>query len=161
MNPETLAYVRRVYEGSSGDLTKGLYERLEAIGPVGFVAANLFRAQKCSERAKGYRRHKSDAYGRKQWAMDNLAKALSEHGQTLGLRWGWKEDPAQSFHNQVLYVDLPCGQMSFHTDARGAGPDYPGEWDGVKGACAGRIVQWCATLLDDSAPGLRRKAGVS
>lgn len=30
----------------------------------------------------------------------------------------------------VLYVDLPQGQVSFHSTAKYAGPSYDGDWDG-------------------------------
>lgn len=44
-----------VFEGSDGELTKTYYAELSKRGPIGEVAMNLFRAQKCSERAKVYR----------------------------------------------------------------------------------------------------------
>jgi hypothetical protein len=53
---------------------------------------------------------------------------------------------AQEFHQWVLYVDLPTGQVSFHTAARGVGPDYPGKWDGVRGTGAIRIIKWASSL---------------
>lgn len=144
--------VFEVYTGSDGHRTTDLYERLTAMGPIGIVALNLFRAQKCSERAKVYRRavHRESAYGRKQWSMDNLCKALQQHAGLLLIPWGWKEDPGQEFHKWVLYVDLPNGQMSFHTERRGQGPDYDGEWDGVKGMCGQRVVSFCQKLFPES-----------
>jgi hypothetical protein len=143
--------VARVYEGSDGDATKGLYAELEQLGSIGVVAVNLFRACKTSERAKTYRRrsHKSASYDRKQWSMDNLAATLREHAGVLNINWGWGLDTKQEFHCWVLYVDLPTGQVSFHTAARGAGPTYGKPWDGVVGASAGRICSWVARLLDE------------
>jgi len=145
---DLLAHVVAVYEGSNGDATKALYERLEKLGPMGVVAANLLRAQKNSARAKAYRRKfKGMAYDRKQWAMGNLATALAQHADALDLRWGWGDDPAQEFHRTVLYVDLPTGQVSFHTDMRGDGPDYPAAWDGIPGKSPERICRWAARVL--------------
>jgi hypothetical protein len=145
--------VAKVYEGSDADATRALYAELEAKGPIGVIAMNLFRASKTSERAKTYRRraHKDASYGRKQWSMDNLASALTQNAEALGLSWGWAEDPKQEFHRWVLYVDTPRGQISFHTECRGLGPDYAKPWDGVRGASAGRIVAWCADLLSQRA----------
>lgn len=64
-----------VYAGSDGELTKRYYSELETKGPIGLVAMNLFRAQKCSARAKVYRggvrgrgSYKSMAYERKSWS---------------------------------------------------------------------------------------------
>lgn len=137
-----------IYLGSDGEATKSLYALLEMRGAIGVIGLNLFRAQKCSERAKGYgRRFKGDAYGRKQWSMDNLCQALEKHAEALGLRWGWKQDLTQEFHNWVLYVEIPTGQVSFHTAARGRGPEYPGDWDHVTGMCPQRIVSWVTKLL--------------
>lgn len=149
-----LARVLAVYAGSDGDATKALYAELEQSGPAGHVAVNLFRACKASERAKVYRggqrgrgSFKGMAYDRKQWAMDNLCKALGQEAAAIGLTWGWGKDEKQDYHADVLYIDLPTGQVSFHTAGRGAGPDYPGALDGKPGESAGRICRWCAALL--------------
>lgn len=156
---ELLAEIVRTYEGSDGDRTKALFARLEPLGPAGTIAINLFRAEKNSSRAKRYRggvpgrgSYRGMAYDRKQWAMDQLAAALLIHAAALGLVWGWQEDREQVYHRQVLYVDLPTGQMSFHTAERGAGPDYPGAWDGIPGASQAHLIDWLYDLLA-GAPG--------
>lgn len=148
--PKQLAYVISVYQGSDGEATKALYSRLERFGAVGFIAVNLFRAQKNSERAKVYRGggYRGMAYQRKSWAMDNLASALLEHGTKCGIEWGWGEDPEQAYHRFVLYVELPNGQVSFHTDKRGAGPDAPKPFCGVRGVSAQRICWFAAKVLE-------------
>ena len=146
---EHIEYVAKVYAGSDGDITRALYDRLTALGPAGIIATNLFRAKKTSSRAKVYRRraHKERSYDTKQWAMGNLARVLTEHAEALDISWGWANDPEQAFHAIVLYVDLPTGQVSFHTNVRGIGPDYHGHWDGMRGTAADRILRWCARLL--------------
>lgn len=145
----TLADVMKIYDGSDGQATGALYARLEQLGPAGAIAVNLFRAQKASARAKVYRGggYRGKAYDKKQWSMDNVAAILEQHSQACGLRWGWGVDQLQDFHKIVLYVDLPTGQVSFHTAQRGAGPDYPAEWDRVREASAGRICSWISQLL--------------
>jgi hypothetical protein len=141
--------VVEIYSGSNGDATKALYARLEALGAAGLVAMNLFRAQKCSDRAKVYhgRRFKDDAYSRKQWSMENLCAILTKHAADLGITWGWKLDPVQEYYPWVLYIDTSAGQISFHTGQRGKGPDYAGAWDGSRG-CALRAVSFARTLLE-------------
>lgn len=168
-----LCDIVRVYKGSSGDATLALYKQLEAMGTVGVVAVNLFRACKASERAKAYRGRQNivTAYGKKEWSLAHLADALHELEarsgaiHTLGLGgtapeipWGWGVDPAQPVYKHVLYVDLPLGgdgrpssdgQVSFHTRERGLGPDYPpGKfWDGRRGVGPDRICRWVARLF--------------
>jgi hypothetical protein len=147
-----------VYEGSDGDLTKRYYGLLSLSGPIGEVALNLFRAQKCSARAKVYHggirgkgSFKSMAYDRKSWSMEILCKVLAEHGPMLGLRYGWKQDEKTRFGMDaawVLYVDLPEGQVSFHNPNRGKGPDYPGDWDGIKASCD-RILAFCDRIVTE------------
>ena len=155
--------VHAIFEGSDGEATRALYARLEAFGPVGIVAMNLFRAQKCSSRAKVYRagRFRRDAYERKTWSLTNLAQVLEAHGAELGLRWGWKVDPQQERHCWVLYVDLPQGQVSFHMGARGKGPDYDGDWDGSHKS-PGRVVTFVSKVLnsptDAALSGVERKS---
>jgi len=146
-----LADVIRVYQGSDGEATKRLYGELEQQhGRSGALAVNLLRAQKASERAKVYRggirgrgSFKGMAYDKKQWAMDNLCKALAQSDFT----WGWGIDEKQEFHKHVLYVDLPTGQVSFHTGQRGEGPDYGKPWDGVRDQSPDRICRWVAGIL--------------
>lgn len=142
-----------IYAGSDGEATKRFYAELMKHGAAGEIAVNLFRAQKCSARAKAYRggirgvgSFRGLAYDRKQWAMNYVTRTLFDHGVLLGIGWGWKLDPAQKFHHWVLYVDLPTGQVSFHTDQRGAGPDYAGDWDGQKKS-AERIIAFCDQVL--------------
>jgi hypothetical protein len=152
------ADVIRIYEGSNGDATKVLYAELESLGPQGVIAMNLFRACKCSERAKVYRGrgYRDEAYRRKQWSMENLCAALTAQ---CAENWGWGIDEKAraegSPHHHVLYIDTSAGQISFHTDHRGAGPDFPGTWDGVKNASAGRacsLVAGIFRLAETAAP---------
>jgi hypothetical protein len=146
------AEVMAVYLGSDGEATRALYAGLESQhGAAGAVAVNVFRACKCSERAKVYRGrgYRGAAYDRKQWSLDNLAAALSRQADELGIVWGWGVDEAQPVHRFVLYVDLPTGQVSYHTGVRRAGPDYAGEWDGVRGEGPRRICRWIASLFGE------------
>lgn len=144
-----LARVTRVYRARNADATRALYADLAALGPAGEIAVNLCRAMKNSGMAKGYRRRSATAaaYDTKGWAMRNLAELLPAHAARLGLTWGWGVDPAQSYHRIVLYVDLPTGQVSFHTDLRLAGPDHAAGWDGVRDAGPDRLCAWMAALL--------------
>jgi len=146
--------VMQVYAGVNGDATRRLYALLEERGPIGHVAVNLFRCHKNSSRAKVYRRSSSRgaAYDTKQWAMSNLCRLLGEHAAALGIAWGWREDPKQEVHRWVLYVELPTGQVSFHTDVRGDGPDYAGEWDGVKEVGHDRICRFIAHHVFEPQP---------
>jgi hypothetical protein len=153
VNTELLALVVTTFQGSDGDATKALYDRLSKCGPLGQIALNLFRAHKNSARAKVYRggirgqgSFKGMAYDRKEWSIRNLCDVLDRN--RVGIRWGWAIDEEQEFHKHVLYVDIPTGQVSFHAAARGKGPDYYGKWDGVREAGAGRICEWCARLLE-------------
>lgn len=143
-----MARLTLIYQGSDGDATKELYAECQDRGWRGRLAMNLFRAQKCSERAKVYRwkRFRGNAYDRKQWSMDNLCQELTAEQANHGFRWGWKGDPEQAHHRWVLYVDLPTGQVSFHTDRRGLGPDYDGEWDQSSGTAVERILCWIAKI---------------
>lgn len=146
----------RVYQGSDGALTTRFYRELARLGPVGAIAMNLFRAQKCSRRAKKYgpyagiagSSYRDLAYARKGWSLGQLAEALDEHGARLGIGFGWGLDDAQRENKHVLYVDLPEGQVSFHSGERYAGPDYPGEWDGRR-ASEDRIIRFCQRVFDE------------
>lgn len=154
MPSDILAEVRKTYEASDGDATKALYRRLEEHGTAGVVAVNLLRACKCSERAKKYRggngngSYRSQAYERKAWSIDNLCRVLGEHAEALGIAWGWGKDASAAFHDDVLYIELPTGQCSFHNAVRGDGPAFGGEWDRARGMSAPRIVRYAAEILE-------------
>ena len=149
-----------VFAQSNGELTKRYYVELEKRGSLGLIAVNLFRAQKTSTRAKLYRgrRYKDAAYDTKTWSMQNLVKILADRWPELWREniesgadrptYGWKEDPETLFGERaswVLYVDLPQGQVSFHSPTRLDGPDYVGEWDGQRKS-AERILAFCDSV---------------
>jgi hypothetical protein len=140
--------VRMIYEGSDGDATRALYDELAAKGPIGIVAVNLFRAQKCSARAKVYHsgHYATLAYGRKGWSLDRLVDVLLT-SPDVGLRFGWGRDPDSPQIPWVLYIDLPQGQVSFHALVKGNGPMYPAAWDGVPDASAERIIAFVNSVL--------------
>jgi len=148
--------VWRIYCGSDGSVTRQLYKELEVRGAIGIIALNLFRAQKCSSRAKKYHggisglgSYRDLAYDKKQYSMNQLCVALKENADKLGIKWGWKVDEAQPYHKWVLYCELPngIGQVSFHTDKRGEGCDFQGDWDGVH-ASEERIVKFVDEVLN-------------
>lgn len=146
--------VREVYNGSDGGATRRLMTQLEKVGGLGSIAAQLFRAQKASSRAKVYRgglrrssgrtSYRDLAYNAKERALVGLCNVLAADAQ--GLNWGWKIDPKQPRNKYVLYVDLPNGQCSFHSPDRHVGPDYNGEWDGERGS-ESRIIEFCESVL--------------
>lgn len=142
-----------VYLGSDGEFTKLYY--------AGIVALNLFRAQKCSARAKVYRggirgqgSFRGMAYDKKQWSMKCLCEQLEKSAGELGIVWGWKEDPIAEQsgdpNSWVLYVELPNGQVSFHSPSRGVGPDFAGEWDRQRQSQE-RIIAFCDLVYANSA----------
>lgn len=138
-----------IYSGSDGEATRALYEELqERFGPVGYLAVALFRAQKTSTKAKGYRRgaHRHESYERKAWSISQAAELLESHGDDLKFQWGWAVDNKAEHYRWVFYVELPTGQVSFHMRARGRGPAYIFPWDGVKSEAAVRICRWIDSL---------------
>lgn len=144
-----------IFQGSNGEETKAFYKCLEGLGRSGILAMNMFRSQKASERAKLYRgglpgvgRYKDLAYEKKNFSMGLLCSVLENMESKRGaseFRWGWKADPNAEFHKWVLYVDLPQGQVSFHSESRGRGPDYAGDWDGLHKSRE-RILAFCDTV---------------
>ncbi len=142
---------RTVYDGSDGQMTRDYYAKLESRGPIGIIAMNLFRAQKCSDRAKKYRfaakgKYRDNAYDRKSWSMGNLCQALLKYPD-VGISFGWKIDPGMPAVPWVLYIDLPNGQCSFHHLTRGQGPDYPGDWDRQRES-EKRILAFCDSVFE-------------
>ena len=152
--------VMRIYEGSDGNATQALYDQLQRHGVDGVVAVNLFRACKASERAKVYRggnQHgswRSQAYQRKAWSMNHLCDVLVKHAAELGIGWGWGHDDRQPDYPNVLYIQIPTGQVSFHNAQRFAGPDFAGQWDGVVRQAPTRISRWVVKILKRKSEGV-------
>ena len=121
-----------IFLQNNGDVTKAFYAEMNGYGPAGQVAVALFRAQKRSRAAKRYRRGQFTraAYDVKNWSLGEVCRILGVHGDKLGIAWGWQSDPKAKGYENVLYVDLPTGQCSFHSPERFAGPDYRGKWSG-------------------------------
>ncbi len=141
-----------IFHGSDGAATKAYYAHLETFGPIGLIALNLIRSQKNSTRAKAYRggirgigSYRSMAYDRKNWSLGELVKVLEQHGASLGITYGWKEDFHAFANAQVIYIDIPQGQVSFHSPHRMQGPDYPGDWD-RQHKSEERILAFCDSL---------------
>lgn len=144
--------VRDCYYGSSGQETLRLYDELAKRGASGDLAVLLFRAQKASARAKKYRGRNDNgeyyrdlSYDRKGNALEQIATFLDNAGCD-GTVWGWKLDDKAFDNAWVLYVDLPCGQVSFHSKHRYAGPDYQHDWDQQK-LSETRVIRFCELVL--------------
>jgi hypothetical protein len=62
--------------------------------------------------------------------------------------WGWGIDNQMPEFSprHVLYIELPQGQVSFHSHERFAGPDYLAKWD-AQHASAERILRFCDEVL--------------
>jgi hypothetical protein len=154
--------VHDAFHGSDADATRALYLRLIERGPLGDISVNLLRAMKASQRAKLYRgkpgrggpSYRAMAYDKKSWALGELCKSLEVLAADLGIRLGWGKDRSvHEGHDDVLYVDLPgAGQVSFHSPYRGAGPDYAGAWDGVRGAGIPRTIRFATAVLATGEP---------
>lgn len=145
-----MSLVNKVYKGSNAAATRKFCTELARRGQIGQIAAALFRAQKSSSRAKKYRGgieregrtipYRELAYTHKGKSLERLANLLAQ--DDCGMIWGWGLDGKQSGPEHVIYIDLPQGQVSFHSTQRFAGPDYPGKWDG-KRASESRILEFC------------------
>ncbi len=135
------AKAREVFNGSDGALTVAYYRRLCAEGPNGVIAMNLFRASKTSARAKQYRgrQFRNASYDTKNYSLVQLCTALINQRV---YDWGWHRDDKTVGYPWVLYIDLPCGQASFHSSERLNGPDYHKPWRPGKGSDA-NVLAFC------------------
>jgi len=138
--------VADAYDGSDGALTRRLLKNLEDKELHGCIAAQMFRAQKASSRAKRYKGdYKGYAYDRKEQEIQKLCVLLA---QQQDWPWGWQRDETDSFAPEwLLYVDLPTGQVSWHCCQKLTGETYPGEWDRMPGTSEGRILRFCEAVL--------------
>ena len=134
--------VAEIVDGSDAVATRALYRALDATGTHGEIAHLLLATWKNSSRAKAFRSYSDRYYETKGAHLTALAHKLA----TADLTWGWGED-CNGFLKWVIYVDLPTGQVSFHAEERGDGPDYPKQWDGVRFVSGERIVAWAQSLI--------------
>jgi hypothetical protein len=140
-----------VFQGSDSARTRRFLSHLEKRGQPGRIAAALFRSQKASSKAKLYsggiersngefHSYRSLSYQKKSQALKALCSLLLL--DSAGIEWGWVSDEENSRAPHVLYLDLPSGQVRFHSAERFAGPDYRGTLDGER-ASEARIIAYC------------------
>jgi hypothetical protein len=142
------------YRTSMGSETRRFLGRLERLGDQGRIAAALFRAQKASARAKKYRgspkrrtygkSYRDYAYERKGQQLKVLADLLNDGAGDIS--FGWGRDENMPMIPWVLYLDLPEGQVSFHSVSRFAGPSYQGKWDGSS-LSESRVIAFCDNVI--------------
>ena len=140
-----------VFQGSDSARTRKFLTHLEKQGQPGRIAAALFRSQKASSKAKlysggiersngGFSSFRTLSYEKKSQALKALCSLLLV--DSAGIEWGWGRDEENSRAPHVLYLELPTGQVRFHSAERFAGPDYPGKLDGER-ASEARIIGYC------------------
>jgi hypothetical protein len=150
-------HAQQIYFGSNAAASRSFCSKLESSGAIGRIAAQLFRVQKASSRAKVYRggvrgsngqgySYRDMAYERKNECIEQLCRIL-EHNSG-GLKWGWGHDDQQFEAKHVLYLELPCGQVSFHCPVRYAGQDFDGEWDGEH-LSQERVIEFCQRVFNE------------
>ena len=137
---------RKMFKTGSGDDVVAFTIELAKRGAAGAVACALFRAFNNSFRAKKGRKQRRERYDRKGDALKSLCTSLVEFNPRLHFKWGWGRDEGTRGYSDVLYVDIPTGQVSFHSAGRYQGPRYKGRWDGSKESRE-RIADWCDQLL--------------
>lgn len=130
--------VHAIYAHSGGEETQALFAELEALGAMGVLAKNLFRAQKCTQRAldQAATVWAHYAMGRKRWALDQLLDQLrvTPPAELPGITYGWVSDldagdPERPY---ALVVTLPTGTVSFRSKILHPGPTLPrAAWDGA------------------------------
>ena len=106
------SFVQLVYTDSNAQKSRALYRKLEELGTEGLLAAYLLRVQKASDRAKMYGGAERGRF--RHHAYDSKGKGLSEicdQLASLPFGWGWSVDKAQNRFPNVLYLDLPTGQV--------------------------------------------------
>jgi hypothetical protein len=132
-----------VFKQNDGGVTKSYYEKMNGISLLGQLAVALFRAQKRSTAAKRYRggQYRHAAYDVKNWSLSEICRVMTLIKNPF--EWGWGEDPNTPGFPWVLYVELPVGQVSFHSAERLQGPQFLGHWDGAKGATVERVLAFC------------------
>jgi hypothetical protein len=151
-----------IFWTSDAQKTKTYYAALAKRGPAGDLAINLMRAQKSSTRAKQYHggirgvgSFRDLAYAAKNGAILNLCQVLDRHGRRLKIRFGWKRDPLVVFGcrpSWVLYIDLPQGQVSFHSPEQLSAHAYHGDWD-HEHKSEERILAFCDSVYDHGVDG--------
>lgn len=136
---------KEVFTRNDGDLTRRFYAHLDSLGVHGQLATALFRAQKRSEAAKRYRgkRYTRAAYDVKNWSLSEVCRIAP---QVQDLQWGWRRDPRTKGYDEVLYVELPYGQCSFHSSERLGGPDFTGPWKPQPDSRTS-ILSYCADVM--------------
>lgn len=142
-----------VFNGSDAALTRRYHAALLERGAIGKIAMHLLRAQKASLRAKKYHggipgkgSYSKMAYDRKCESLRELSLILIDHAEAYHIRWGWGTDDKQAHARYVLYIELPMGQVSYHSPTQFSGPKFEGGWDGMN-ASQQRVLAFCEHVM--------------
>ena len=147
--------VWKTYCASDRGATRRLLASLRGAGPKGRIAAGLLKAMKASSRAKkyrgGYRHDNGDvtefskySYRRKQAGLKEVCLQLEL--DPCGMTWGWGTDSKNAEAPHVLYIDLPQGQVAFHSTKRYAGPNYSGKKSAKHSER--RVISFCHDVFE-------------
>ena len=138
----------QAFDSRDREVTTAYQNALLCRGRAGQLAFGLFRAQKRSTLAKSYRgKYKRKSYDGKNEALKYLDAVLTKWGDAMGVDWGWKKDPHQDYHNQVLYVHLKdARQASFHGEKAISKRQFRGAWD-QRGGSEANILWYCDAVM--------------
>lgn len=139
----------QAFEAKNASQTVAYQNELLNRGDLGQIAFGLFRAQKRSTRAKTYRRSmRQESYAAKSEALKYLDAGLHQWAEDHGIEWGWRGDPSQTYHNQVLYVQLPGhGQCSFHSERAFSKQRFYGDWDSTRPVVE-TVLAYCDAVME-------------
>jgi hypothetical protein len=137
--------------------TRWILRQLTACGPLGQVAAELVRIQKAGTQAGVYRGTAASGNSFRELALRRKREHLLKLVGLLGSMrpapsWGWANDPLQPQARWVLCLDLPTGQVSFHSSERFEGPDYTRRRESDVSPREHRILAFCDALLSGTLP---------
>lgn len=137
-----------------GRLLRALRDAQVASDRAKSRAADATRYSEYNDRSE-YRWHNYHAsrsarqrdYAEKSQSIAHACNAAGEAGIVFGWAPSLQEDVPW-----IVYFDLPTGQMSFHCNKRGQGPEYGGNWDGLKDEGTNRVQRAIDGLITGQIP---------
>ena len=150
-----LTRVSEAFHASNAPMSRQLCKELESKGPIGQLAALLFKAEKARKQAKSYlgrapvsgRPYRGYSYDRMREMLAKAILLLEAHAVAMGMPWSWHREDKPGAPFWSLTIDLPTGRVAYRMPYLYAEPEY---YSGVEDDAenSDQVTEFCAGVLD-------------
>ena len=150
-----LTRVSETFHASNAPMSRQLCKELESKGPIGQLAAMLFKAEKANMQAKSYlgrspvsgRPYRGYSFDRMREMLAKAIRLLDAHAKAMGTPWSWHREDKPGGPFWSLTIDLPTGRVAYRMPYLYAETESnSGVEDDAENS--DQVTEFCAGVLD-------------